>query len=102
VGAILAAVMGVLGLWLWGKHQQAKLQEAEARAEVAETTLEVKREEEQRHEKVDNSSPMSLWITGAVSSCATVQKVAPPALPKRPPFFWASVLTTCGVMPGEV
>jgi len=60
VGAVLGAVLGFLGLWAWGRHQQAKRQEAEARAEVAETILEVKKEEEHRHEKVDQSTPDEL------------------------------------------
>ena len=67
VGAFVGAVLGFLGLWAWGRHQQAKRQEAEAekvaaeaRAEVAETTVEVKQEEEQRHEKVDQSDPDDL------------------------------------------
>jgi len=60
VGAVLGAVLGFLGLWAWGRHQQAKRQEAEARAEVAETILEVKKEEERRHEKVDQSTPDEL------------------------------------------
>jgi len=67
IGAIGAALLAFVGLFLWGKHQQAKRQQAEAekvaaesRAEVAETTVEVKQEEEQRHEKVDQSDPDDL------------------------------------------
>jgi len=60
LGAILGVFLGFLGFIIWGRHQQAKRQEAEARAEVAETTLEVKKEEEQRHEKVDQSTPDEL------------------------------------------
>ena len=67
IGAIGAAIVAFVGLFLWGKHQQAKRQQAEAekvaaesRAEVAETIVEVKAEEEQRHEKVDESDPDEL------------------------------------------
>jgi hypothetical protein len=60
LGAMFGAALGLLGLWAWGKHQQAKRQEAEARAEMAETTIEVKEEEGKRHEKVDNSGPDEL------------------------------------------
>jgi hypothetical protein len=56
LGAWAGAVLGVLALWLWGRRQQAKRQQAEARAQVAETTIEVKEEEGARHEKVDRSS----------------------------------------------
>ena len=60
VGAALGALLGVLGLWFWGRHNQAKRQEAEALAEVAETTLAVKEEQEKRHEKVDQLTPDEL------------------------------------------
>lgn len=56
LGAGAAAILGILALWLWGRRQQVKRQQAEARAEVAETRVEVKEEEEVRHEKVDRSS----------------------------------------------
>lgn len=56
LGGAAGALLGVLGLWLWGRRQQAKRQEAEARVVVAETTIEVKKEEERRHEKVDQAS----------------------------------------------
>jgi cytoskeletal protein RodZ len=56
IGAAVAAVLGVLGLWLWGKHQQTKREQAEARAKVAETRVEVNEDEEKRHEQVDRSS----------------------------------------------
>ena len=60
VGAVLAAALGILGLWAWGKHQQTKRQEAEAKLDVAETNLEVKEEEDRRHEEVEQATPDDL------------------------------------------
>lgn len=60
LGVITGTILGVLGLWLWGKRQQTKRREAEAKLEVAEKNIEVKKEEDKRHEKVDSMSPDEL------------------------------------------
>ena len=57
LGAIGAGILAVLALWFYGKHQKVKRVEAEAKVEVAETTLEVKDEIAKREEKVDAMSP---------------------------------------------
>lgn len=54
LGAIGAGILGVLALWFYGRHQKSKREQAEARAEVAETTLEVKDEIEKRETAVDD------------------------------------------------
>lgn len=60
LGAVLGAALGFLGLWAWGKHQQAERQKAEARAKEAQAILKVAREEKRRHKKVDNAGPDEL------------------------------------------
>lgn len=57
LGAIGAGILGVLALWFYGKHQKTKREQAEARAEVAETTLEVKDEIEKREQVVNDMQP---------------------------------------------
>ena len=79
LGAIGAAVLGVLALWFYGKHQKAKREQAEARAEVAETVLEVKDEITKREAAVDDmgdSDILNYWGAG-VRDKAGDSKAAP-------------------------
>jgi FtsZ-interacting cell division protein ZipA len=56
IGAAIVGLFVLVGLWLRGTWHKRRAEEAEARAEVAEKTLEAKREEQKRHEKVDQAS----------------------------------------------
>ena len=56
IGAAIFGLLILIGLWLRGTWHKRRAEEAEARAEVAEKTLEAKREEQKRHEKVDKST----------------------------------------------
>ena len=89
LGAIGAAVLGVLALWFYGKHQKTKREQAEARAEVAETVLEVKDEITKREAAVDDmgdSAILNYWGAG-VRDKAGDSKAAPSgkASDRKPP-----------------
>ena len=60
IGAAIFGLLILIGLWLRDIWHKRRAEEAEARAEVAEKTLEAKREEQKRHEKVDQSTPDEL------------------------------------------
>jgi FtsZ-interacting cell division protein ZipA len=60
IGAAIVGLFVLVGLWLRGTWHKRRAEEAEARAEVAETTIKVKQEEGKRHEKVDQSTPDEL------------------------------------------
>jgi FtsZ-interacting cell division protein ZipA len=56
IGAAIVGLFVLVGLWLRGTWHKRRAEEAEARAEVAEKTLEAKQEEQKRHEVVDQAS----------------------------------------------
>ena len=56
IGAAIFGLLILIGLWLRDIWHKRRAEEAEARAEVAEKTLEAKREEQKRHEVVDQAS----------------------------------------------
>jgi hypothetical protein len=56
IGAAIVGLFVLVGLWLRDIWHKRRAEEAEARAEVAEKTLEAKQEEQKRHEVVDQAS----------------------------------------------
>jgi hypothetical protein len=60
IGAAIFGLLILIGLWLRDIWHKRRAEEAEARAEVAEKTLEAKREEQKRHEVVDKASTAEL------------------------------------------
>lgn len=67
-GAVIAGAVALVGMWLYGKHQKSKREEAESRAEVAEVTLEVEHEQKKREEKVDDMGHgdiLNYWKSGS-------------------------------------
>ena len=56
IGAAIFGLLILIGLWLRDIWHKRRAEEAEARAEVAEKTLEAKQEEQKRHEVVDQAS----------------------------------------------
>jgi len=67
-GAVITGAIALICMWLYGRHQKAKREEAESRAEVAEVTLEVKHEQAKREEvvdKMDSGDILNYWKSGS-------------------------------------
>jgi len=68
-GAVIAGAIALISLWFYGKHQKAKREEAESRAEVAEVTLEVEHEQAKREDavdKMDSGDILNYWKSPGV------------------------------------
>ena len=70
IGGILAGVLGVLGLYLWGKWQKGKREQAETRADSAEAVAGAHEDirEIERETKKENARIDGLDVGGVVES----------------------------------